>query len=143
MAARTGVFKPLEISALREVLDDYHATARDEGHRSITCEADQTIQGFAYFAPTPMTDRTWHLYWIVVDKDLHARGIGSRLLDRVESAIRQADGRLLIIETSSLDHYALTRQFYLKHRYDQSVIIPDFYSDGDGMVVFRKRLATD
>ena len=31
LAEQTGVFKPLEIQALREVLDDYHAVNRAGG----------------------------------------------------------------------------------------------------------------
>ena len=48
----------------------------------------------------------------------------------------------MLIETSSLPHYELTRRFYLKHHYDQEAILRDYYADGDDMVVFRKHLAT-
>src|SRR5262249_20906641 len=57
LAAGTGVFKPMEIDVLREVLDDYHAGAREQGHRAVTAEHDGTVTGFAYFAPEDMTDR--------------------------------------------------------------------------------------
>jgi hypothetical protein len=33
----------------------------------------------------------------------------------------------------------LTRRFYLKHGYEQVCVQPDYYADGDDMVVFRKR----
>lgn len=49
-------------------------------------------------------------------------------------------GRLLLIETSSLPHYEPTRRFYLKHGYERSCAIADYYADGDDLVVFRKRL---
>src|SRR5947209_7965396 len=140
IAERTGVFKPLEIQALREVLDDYHAVARNEGHRCVTFEQAHEPIGFAYYAPTAMTDGTWHLWWIAVDKRTHARGVGSKLLKYVEDEIRGAAGRLLLIETSSLPHYDLTRRFYLKHGYDEACVQPDYYADGDDMVVFRKRM---
>jgi ribosomal protein S18 acetylase RimI-like enzyme len=45
-----------------------------------------------------------------------------------------------LIETSSLPHYGLTRKFYLKHGYEQTAILKDYYADGDDMVVFRKRM---
>lgn len=136
----TGVFKPLEIQALREVLHDYFATNRELGHASITCEAGGEIIGYAYYAPAAMTDRTWYLYWIAVSKTSQAQGIGGQLLRHVEADIRQRSGRLLLIETSSLPHYLPTRQFYLKHGYEQGAVLADFYADGDNMVVFRKRL---
>jgi ribosomal protein S18 acetylase RimI-like enzyme len=140
IAEGTGVFKPMEIQALREVLDDYHDEMHKHGHRSVTFEKDGQVLGFAYYAPTAMTDRNWHLYWIAVNKQSHARGVGSQLLRFVEDAIRRENGRQLLIETSSLPHYNLTRRFYLKHGYEKACVQPDFYADGDDMVVFRKRL---
>jgi len=130
----------MEITALNEVLDDYHATTHAEGHISITYELDGLPVGFAYYAPAPMTDRTWYLYWIAVRKDIHAKGVGTKLMQYVEADIRRQNGRLLLIETSSLSHYELTRRFYIKHNYRQEAIIKDYYADGDDMVVFSKQL---
>jgi ribosomal protein S18 acetylase RimI-like enzyme len=140
MADGTRVFKPMEIQALREVLDDYHAGAHAEGHRSVTCERNGQAIGFAYFAPVEMTDRTWTLWWIVVSSQVQARGVGSELLRHVEEEVRSAQGRLLMVETSSLPHYDLTRRFYLKQGYEQAAALRDYYADGDDMVIFRKRL---
>jgi len=140
LAEGTTVFKPLEIQALREVLDDYHAHEKEVGHRCVTYEKDGEIVGFAYYAPAAMTDRAWYLYWIAVKRDTHARGIGSEILKYVEGDIGNQKGRLFLIETSSLPHYGLTRKFYEKHGYDQAAVLKDYYADGDDMVVFRKRL---
>lgn len=140
VARATGVFKPIEIEALGEVLDDYHAGDLHLGHQAVTFEQDGRAIGFAYFAPTPMTDRTWHLYWIFVDLQIQAKGIGAQLLKHAEDEIRGLGGRLFIVETSSLPSYELTRKFYLKFGYEVTGVIRDFYADGDDMVVFRKRL---
>jgi ribosomal protein S18 acetylase RimI-like enzyme len=134
----TGVFKPIEIEALKEVLDDYHAFNHAHGHRSLTYEQEGLVIGFAYYAPAAMADRTWYLYWIAVSKQIQARGVGSELLRHIEEEIRQAKGRLLLIETSSLPHYDLTRRFYLKHGYEQAAVLRDYYADGDDMVIFRR-----
>jgi GNAT superfamily N-acetyltransferase len=134
----TERFKPMEIQALREVLDDYFDSNQEEGHRSITLERQGQVLGFAYYAPAPMTDRTWQLYWIVVRRDTQARGIGTELLRYVEENVRQLQGRVLFIDTSSLPHYELTRKFYLKHGYEQHAVLADFYAAGDDLVVFRK-----
>ena len=95
--------------------------------------------GTEYFAPTPMTDRTWHLFWIAVSKHTQAKGVGGKLLRHVEDAIRGEGGRMLLIETSTLPHYDLTRKFYLKHGYELDATVHDFYAEGDHMAVFRKR----
>ena len=141
MARGTNVFKPMEIEALEEVLDDYHKGNIHANHFAVTYEHEGKVIGFAYYAPTPMTDRTWHLYWIFVDKSTQAKGVGAKLLKHAEKHIAVLGGRMFIIETSSLPVYELTRKFYLKHHYEQACIVPDFYADGDGMVVFEKRLA--
>src|SRR4051794_30297899 len=99
----TGMFKPLEIVALREVLDDFHATNHADNHHAITCEQDGAIVGFAYYAPAAMTEGTWQLYWIVVRHDRQGHGIGGELLRHVEKEIRDRHrGRVLFIETGSL-----------------------------------------
>jgi ribosomal protein S18 acetylase RimI-like enzyme len=90
-----------------------------------------------------MTDRTWYLYWIAVDKAIHARGLGSELLRHSEEHIRSCCGRLLFIETSSLTHYEPTRRFYLKHGYEPECTLRDYYADGDDMIVFRKRFLVE
>jgi len=141
LADDTRVFKPMEIQALREVLDDYHATAREQGHRLAVLERDHEIAGFVYFAPAAMTDRTWSMWWIAVNKQIQARGLGTELLHYAEDEIHRAGGRMLLIETSSMPHYDLTRRFYLKHGYEQAAVVPDFYADGDHLVFFRKRMA--
>ncbi|HJT78045.1 MAG TPA: GNAT family N-acetyltransferase [Gemmataceae bacterium] len=141
LAEGTGVFKPHDIDTLREVLDDYHAESQAEGHRCVTLEEGGQPVGFAYYAPAPLTDRTWHLWWIAVSKQIQAKGVGSRLLRHVEEDVRAAGGRLLVIETSSTPAYDLTRRFYVKQGYDPSAVLRDFYADGDDICFFLKRLA--
>ncbi len=140
-AIATQVFKPYEIDALQEVLDDYHAANRDYGHACWTWMEAEAIAGFAYFAPTAMTDRSWELWWIVVDPTRHGRGIGSAMLAEVEREVRRRDARIFLIETSSLPSYHPTRQFYLKHGYAEAARVADFYADGDDKVIYGKRTA--
>ncbi len=139
IARGTGVFRDLEIEALREVLDDYHSDNQRLGHISVSYDHEGELAGLAYYAPASMTDRAWYLYWIIVAKPLHNLGIGGILLRHAENEIRQLGGRLFVIETSSLEMYEPTRRFYLKHGYDQPATIPDFYTDGDSLCIFTKR----
>lgn len=140
LAEGTGVFKPIELVALREVLDDFHAGNAAAGHQAIAVEDGDAIAGFAYFAPAAMTDRAWNLWWIAVDASRHRQGLGRRLMERVERAVRGAAGRCLLIETSSLDHYEPTRAFYQKLGYRPVATVPDFYADGDHQCLFAKRM---
>jgi len=50
------------------------------------------------------------------------------------------EGRQLVIETSSLPKYQLTRQFYLKYGYTQTAAVANYYADGDDMLFFAKRM---
>ena len=138
LARQTGVFKPMEIVALQEVLDDFHDDMED--HRCVTHEANGEILGFAYFAPASMTEGTWYLYWIAVSKKIQAKGVGGQLMKYAEDDIRSVNGRVLFIDTSGLPHYDLTRKFYFKQGYELGATLKDFYADGDDLVVFRKRL---
>jgi ribosomal protein S18 acetylase RimI-like enzyme len=141
LAEETGVFKPHEITALHEVLDDYFEGNQDEGHISVTYELEGAILGFAYYAPASMTVCSWYLYWIAVGKGAQGRGVGGELLRFVEDDIRRRQpGAAFFIETSSLPHYEPTRRFYLKNGYEQEAVLRDYYAPGDNMIVFRKVL---
>ncbi|QEL18164.1 GNAT family N-acetyltransferase [Limnoglobus roseus] len=142
LADRTGVFQPHEIVALREVLDDYHAVNEGEGHVSRTYVVADRVEGFVYFAPVAMTDNTWEVWWIAVEKGQQGRGFGKQMLEATEEDIRARRGRLLLIETSSLPHYQPTRQFYLKNGYRLAAQVADFYHDGDDKVIFSKKLTS-
>ncbi len=140
LTGATGVFKEHELQALQEVLDEYHEANHGFGHVAVVDEREGRLVGYAYYAPAAMTDHSWYLYWIAVAKQIQARGVGSGLLRHAEEEIREKAGRVLFIETSSLPHYDPTRRFYLKHGYEVTGVLRDYYADGDDMVVFRKRL---
>jgi ribosomal protein S18 acetylase RimI-like enzyme len=140
IAERTSVFKPHEIVALGEVLDDYFAVNHDEGHRSYTADSDGRVAGFVYFAPVAMTDRTWDLWWIAVDPASQGSGVGKKLILFAEDEMRKAGGRLLTIDTADTREYEPTRRFYLRVGYLLAATLPDYYRDGEGKCIFSKHL---
>ncbi|HXD85006.1 MAG TPA: GNAT family N-acetyltransferase [Urbifossiella sp.] len=140
LTARTGVFKPLELAALREVFDDYYTENRALGHRSFLWVERERPRGYVYFAPIPMTEGTWSLYWIAVEPEQQGRGLGRKLLEFVEVEARERRGRLLLIDTSTLPRYEATRQFYVRNGYSAAAHIPDYYAEDDGLIIFSKRL---
>jgi hypothetical protein len=87
-----------------------------------------------------MTDRTWYLYGIAVEKSTQSGGIGTALLRAAAEDVRCHQGRFLLIETSSLPYSEPTRRFSLKHGYEHACVLTDFYADGDDLIVFGKRL---
>lgn len=140
MARGTGVFRDLELLILREGLDVMFDELDQSCQLAICYELDGRVAGFASYGQADMTDRSWYLFWIIVDRSQQSRGIGSALLRYVEEEVRAKEGRILLIETSSLPIYDATRGFYKKHGYEQVATIPDYYADDDDLCVFRRRL---
>lgn len=144
VASATGLFKPNEAEALLGgVLEDFHAGRLGEGHQVVVWADDQTgtASGWVYFAPSFKAEGVWDLWWIGVDPAAQGAGVGGRLLELVESRVREAGGRLLIIETSSTAPLEAARHFYAKRGYANCGTIPDFYADGDHKVTYAKRIA--
>jgi GNAT superfamily N-acetyltransferase len=140
MAEETGVFYPHEMDVLAEVLNDFERDGDDYGHQCQVLEQNGSVVGFHYFAPVAMTDNTWELWWIVVDKAHQGQGLGKQMLTEMLRQIQDQHGRLLLIETSSLPHYEPTRQFYLRTGFREVARVPDFYRQGDDKVIFSRTL---
>lgn len=140
LTEQTGLFLPHEIDTLSELLTDYFAGLEQWQHRAHVLQRGNQAGGFVYYAPASLTDRTWYLYWIVVARELQGQGWGSQLLRFVEDDLRQRGARLLLIETSSRPAYAPTRAFYQKRGYVPCATVPDFYADGDDLIIFIRRL---
>ena len=142
LAIATELFLPDEAEFLRGMLDDLHAGRLGVGHQVQVWVDDpgSAPVGVVYFGPNDMGERTWDLLWISVAPDRQGRGIGGGLVRFAEARIREAGGRLLVIDTSSLPRFDATHAFYGKHGYDEVARIPDFYADGDSKVIFAKRM---
>ena len=140
LSCSSGLFKPEELEAVQGMLDEYHATNAANGHQIITYDDGGTLVGIAYFVPKEFTDRVWELLMIAVDAPRHRQGIGTLMLKAVEEAVRTANGRLLLIETSDKSSFERTRLFYRKHGYSEVAHIPDYFADGDGKASFLKRI---
>jgi len=125
------------------MLADYFAGNADAGHACVIDEEGGGPLGVAYYAPTPAADRTWYLTMIAVRPDRQGHGRGAALMRHVEGALRTNGQRLLLVETSGLPDFELTRRFYAKLGYGEEARVRDFYAAGDDMVLFRKVLNAD
>jgi len=136
----TPEFKPAEVAVAEEVLDSYLVDPIGSGYYVLVAEVDSSVVGYICYGPTPMTERTWDIYWLAVAPEEQGRGIGRTLLTFAEDRIKEANGRLALIETSSKPDYERTRRFHHLQGYELVCRIPDFYSPGDDKLVFLKRL---
>jgi ribosomal protein S18 acetylase RimI-like enzyme len=134
----TGLFREDEVGTAVELLDDSLAGGGDDDYRFVGAFEGDTLVGYACWGPTPGTERTWDLYWIVVDPARQGQGVGTQLLGEVEHRL-MADGcRLIVVETSSRADYAPTRGFYERRGYTRAAIIPGYYAPGDDLVIYTK-----
>ena len=106
----------------------------------LTKDYDDTPTAIAYCAPERMTEGTYNLYLIAVHKNHQGKGIGREILSYLENLLQNEGQRVLIVETSGLPEFELTRKFYDKCNYIREAKIRDFYSEGEDKIVFWKKL---
>lgn len=140
-AEGTGAFRPSELDVLQEVLTDAFA---DPSRGYLFLEErlpGGQLAGFAVFGRAPMTDWAWDLYWIVVERSLQGRGIGRRMLEKLEAIAMAVTGKVILrVETSGRKEYEKQRQFYLAAGFRETGRIRDFYEEGDDLVTYCKFL---
>ena len=62
------------------------------------------------------------------------------MLNHVEKTLTEKGERLLLVETSGLPNFEMTRKFYRKQGYEEEAKIRDYYKAGDDKIIFRKAL---
>jgi ribosomal protein S18 acetylase RimI-like enzyme len=139
--ANISVFSPEEVDCVDELWQEFCTQGPEKSgyHFIVEKEAGQVL-GYACFGPRALTDNTYDLYWIAVSPTSRRGGVGRALLSATETAVRGMGGRLLIVETSGLPKYEPTRLFYLATGYTLEATLKDFYSNGDDLVIFTKRM---
>lgn len=143
LARRTGVFTSEEIGVVRELVEAELSNPRQRDYHSLVVETKGRVVGFACYGPTPMTDGTYDLYWIFVHPSYQKRSIGSALLREVESAVGQARGRMLLVDTSSTRRYARARRFYENFGFQKAAEVKDFYRVDDSRITYMKQFARE
>ena len=140
-----GNFTPAEVGIALELIDEWLELGEHSGYLTYVLEArdpeKSEVLGYVCFGPTPLTESTFDLYWIAVDKSKHRGGVGKRLLKFSEEEVLRRGGKMLLIETSSQETYGGTIQFYERTGYELVGKIPEYYKPGDDKLIFAKRLA--
>jgi ribosomal protein S18 acetylase RimI-like enzyme len=138
MIVETEMFTTAEVDVAMELVDIYLNNKNQKDYNIIVAEEENKVLGYACYGPTPATEGTFDLYWIVVNPAHQNMGIGKKLLHYVEKKVFEAGGRLLVIETSSQQKYIPTQKFYINNDYKISAQIKDFYKPGDDRIIFTK-----
>lgn len=106
----------------------------------LTCLKDGEVAGLCYTAPEDFADGTWNMRALAVRPDLQGKGLGATLVKAAENHLKERGQRILIVDTSGTDDFALTRQFYVRNGYEAEARIRDYWAAGDDKVTFRKAL---
>lgn len=139
-------FRDDEIAVALELIDDALGNqASDYWFRLVVePEADggdaAAVLGYICYGPTPMTESSYDLYWIVVHAGARGRGVARMLIQAMEADLGERGASGIRIETSHLESYGAARRVYERHEYAEVGRIPDFYRPGDDLVTFYKQL---
>src|SRR5256885_7778788 len=104
-----GNFTPEEVATALELIDEWLELGEHSGYLTYVMESQSEeaseVLGYVCFGPTPLTESTYDLYWIAVDKSRLRGGVGKRLLRFAEEEIVRRGGKMLLVETSSQGTY--------------------------------------
>jgi ribosomal protein S18 acetylase RimI-like enzyme len=135
-----GAFTEEEVRVALEVLDAGLSGGLDGDYPLFAAEVQGRVRGYVCVGKTPLTQGTWHLYWICVHPIAQGRGIGRALQAHAEAFVRARGGERLVLETSASPGYARARGFYDGAGYTVVGRIPDFYRPGDDCILYCKAL---
>ncbi|MCU0490490.1 MAG: GNAT family N-acetyltransferase [Chloroflexaceae bacterium] len=139
LAVASGLFPIEAIAFVDKMMANYFGGNADESHVCVIAVEGEPL-GVAYYQPALATDRTWYLTMIGVRRDKQGQGHGATLMEYVEKTLQESGQRVLLVETSGSEDFALTRKFYTKCGYEQEARVRDYYAAGEDMVLFRKVL---
>ena len=139
MLSLTPEFTHDESAVALELMDAWLANGQHSGYIALTMWDDDpaahpSLLGYACVGPTPMTQSTWDLYWIVTAPHARGRGLGRILHDACLHTMRSHGAQRVRIETSTREGYGATLAFYDRLGYHRVGLIPDFYAPGDDLV---------
>lgn len=117
-------------------------------HGGFAAYLEGTLVGFVTF--NAAAEGIAKISWMGVRKELHRRGIGTRLLQSLDEYLIDLGFGILEVDTvaESVDYepYEFTRNFYYKHKFKKHRVDKDFYGEPNNKhdrLVLRKHLRID
>ena len=135
LVVAAGMFNAEDGAFLQEALIE-------DGTTCLVEDADdgQGLGAVVLYRPEEAADRAFDLTMIAVRPDLQGDGRGARLMRHAELDLRERGQRLLLVRTSGTSQYDGTRAFYRRLGYVEHTRVPDYWTDGDDLVLFSTRL---
>jgi ribosomal protein S18 acetylase RimI-like enzyme len=136
--ASDTTFKLEEVAVALELIDSAIASTND--YEVLVADDGSGACGYVCFGRTPMTERTYDLYWIVVHARMRGRGVARALVEAMEAELRRRGGGNVRVETSETEGYGAARALYARLGYPEKARLDDFYSPGDALITYYKVL---
>jgi len=136
----TKFFYDHEVEIAAELVAERLALGESTGYYFVFAEVDGVTAAYACFGPITMSKTCFDLYWIATHNDFRGKGIGRQLLEETYKHARNMGCKIIIAETSGLEHYAPTRAFYISNKFDMEATLKNFYDEGDDKLFYTKRI---
>ncbi|HLT37798.1 MAG TPA: GNAT family N-acetyltransferase [Enhygromyxa sp.] len=140
MLRATESLNEAEVAVALELIDLTLENPGQSDYRFLLARGPAGLAGYVCYGPTPMTDGTYDLYWLVTHPEQRRRGVARMLVVAMEQRLRSEGARLVRVETSSLEGYGAARRFYRACAYQESAVLREFYRPGDDLIIFIKAL---
>jgi ribosomal protein S18 acetylase RimI-like enzyme len=136
----SGVFGESDAVCVDEMILETWDAPKVDSYRWLGCWDGGRMAGFACYGTESLTQDTWDLFWICVRPEARGKGAGQALLAEAEAQARAANGRVMVIYTSSTSTYAPARRLYEGAGFTRQAVVADYYRDGDDLNIYSKRL---
>jgi ribosomal protein S18 acetylase RimI-like enzyme len=112
----------------------------DPEHRALVIARDGTVAGLALFGIIAGTMAGARLHMAVLAPGVEASDVGSRLMDAVASASREAGAHFLMAELPDDPAIGSILSLLREHGFREAARVPDFYRDGVALTFLRRSL---
>ncbi len=124
---------------LEDMISDYFNNP-DTEEIWFTYIHDNIAVAIGYCIPEKLAEGTYNLLALGVLKSYQGKGVAQEMMLYLEKLLKEKEGRILIVETSSDDAQIAARKFYEKIGYSQEAVIRDFWKEGEDKIVYCKKL---
>ena len=140
IVASTGVFSPVEIDVAVELVDERLAHGLPSGYYFIFAERGGKTLGYACYGPICLTESSYDLFWIAVEKSCQGQKIGQLLLAKSEEHIRAEGGGISISKPRTAPNICPRARSICRSGYQREALLKDFYGPGDDKVIYSKKV---
>jgi len=136
----TKFFYDHEVEIAAELVSERLAHGESTEYFFVFAEVDGITAAYSCYGPIEMSKTSFDLYWIATHNDFRGKGIGKKLLEETFKEAKSMGCKILIAETSGLEHYAPTRAFYDSNKFELEARLKNFYAEGDDKLFYTKRI---